>query len=476
MSPKKYTSLHHIQSDIHKGKTSCVELADYYLAQNEKNQHLNAMLEVFTDEVRAKSKEVDAKLKKGTAGKLAGMFLAIKDNICYTDHVVSASSKILGNYQAIYTATALQRLLDEDAIVVGRCNCDEFAMGASNENSAYGPVKNAADTTKVPGGSSGGSAVAVQADLCLAALGSDTGGSIRQPASFTGTIGIKPTYGRISRSGLLAYASSFDQIGPLTSSVSDAAILVETMAGLDANDATSSDEAVKRYIPNNTKKYKIAYSKEALESDGLQPEVKAAYLDIISKLEGDGHKVEEMSFPYLDYMVPCYYVLTTAEASSNLSRYSGMLYGKRSDEATDIESTFKKSRSEGFGAEVKRRIMTGTFVLSADSYDAYYSKAQKVRRVIKQESEKILENYDLFLCPTAPTTAFDIAGDMSKDPIKMYLADIFTVQAPLAGLPAISVPTIEADGLSIGMHFMASEFEETELFNIAQIVTDYYAS
>ena len=476
MSPKKYTSLHHIQSDIHQGKTSCVVLADYYLAQNEKHQNLNAMLEVFTDEVRAKAKEVDAKLKNCTAGKLAGMFLAIKDNICYTDHVVSASSKILGNYEAIYTATALQRLLDEDAIVVGRCNCDEFAMGASNENSAYGPVKNAADTTKVPGGSSGGSAVAVQADLCLAALGSDTGGSIRQPASFTGTIGIKPTYGRISRSGLLAYASSFDQIGPLTSSVSDAAILVETMAGLDANDATSSDEAVKRYIPNNTKKYKIAYSKEALESDGLQPEVKAAYLDIISKLEADGHKVEEMSFPYLDYMVPCYYVLTTAEASSNLSRYSGMLYGKRSDEATDIESTFKKSRSEGFGAEVKRRIMTGTFVLSADSYDAYYSKAQKVRRVIKQESEKILENYDLFLCPTAPTTAFDIAGDMSKDPIKMYLADIFTVQAPLAGLPAISVPTIEADGLSIGMHFMASEFEETELFNIAQIVTDYYAS
>ncbi|MFT6111607.1 MAG: aspartyl-tRNA(Asn)/glutamyl-tRNA(Gln) amidotransferase subunit A [Bacteroidia bacterium] len=476
MSRKKYTSLIHIQSDLSQGKTSCVELAEYYLIQNQENIHLNAMLEVFTEEVRAQAAIVDAKLKKGTAGKLAGMFLAIKDNICYTGHKVSGSSKILENYEAVYTATALQRLLDEDVIVVGRCNCDEFAMGASNENSAYGAVKNAADNTKVPGGSSGGSAVAVQADLCLAALGSDTGGSIRQPAAFTGTIGVKPTYGRVSRNGLFAYASSFDQIGPITSSVSDSALLLELMAGVDDNDATSSNEEVQHYTPDSTKKYKIAYSKEAMESEGLQPEVKATYLDLIAKLKADGHTVEEQSFPYLDYMVPCYYVLTTAEASSNLSRYSGMLYGTRSDGATDIESTFKKSRSEGFGVEVKRRIMTGTFVLSADEYDAYYSKAQKVRRVIREESLKILEKYDLFLCPTTPTTAFEIGGDMSKDPIKMYLADIFTVQAPLAGLPAISVPTVEADGLSIGMHFMANEFAETELFNISQVVSDYYAT
>jgi len=232
MSRKKYTSLIHIQSDLSQGKTSCVELAEYYLIQNQENIHLNAMLEVFTEEVRAQAAIVDAKLKKGTAGKLAGMFLAIKDNICYTGHKVSGSSKILENYEAVYTATALQRLLDEDVIVVGRCNCDEFAMGASNENSAYGAVKNAADNTKVPGGSSGGSAVAVQADLCLAALGSDTGGSIRQPAAFTGTIGVKPTYGRVSRNGLFAYASSFDQIGPITSSVSDSALLLELMAGV----------------------------------------------------------------------------------------------------------------------------------------------------------------------------------------------------------------------------------------------------
>lgn len=474
MSPKKYTSLHHLQADLLEGKTSCASLADYYLGRIEKNQHLNAMLEVYAEEAREKAKSVDAKLKKGNAGKLAGMFLAIKDNICYTGHIASGSSKILSNYKAVYTATALQRLLDQDAIVIGRCNCDEFAMGASNENSAYGVVRNAADTTKVPGGSSGGSAVAVQADFCLAALGSDTGGSIRQPASFTGTVGIKPTYGRISRYGLMAYASSFDQIGPITSSVDDAALLVEIMAGVDQNDATSSAQNVDTYTPNLAQKYTIAYSKEAMESEGLAIDVKEAYVALIAKLREEGHIVEEKSFPYLDYMVPCYYVLTTAEASSNLSRYSGMLYGQRSELATDIESTFKKSRSEGFGPEVKRRIMTGTFVLSADEYDAYYSKAQKVRRVIQDASNKLLEEYDFFLCPTAPTTAFEIGGDMSKDPIKMYLADIFTVQAPLAGLPALSIPTVESNGLSIGMHFMGRAFEESALFNIGNIVSSYY--
>lgn len=474
MSPKKYTSLHHLQADLLEGKTSCASLADYYLGRIEKNQHLNAMLEVYAEEAREKAKSVDAKLKNGNAGKLAGMFLAIKDNICYTGHIASGSSKILSNYKAVYTATALQRLLDQDAIVIGRCNCDEFAMGASNENSAYGVVRNAADTTKVPGGSSGGSAVAVQADFCLAALGSDTGGSIRQPASFTGTVGIKPTYGRISRYGLMAYASSFDQIGPITSSVDDAALLVEIMAGVDQNDATSSAQNVDTYTPNLAQKYTIAYSKEAMESEGLAIDVKEAYVALIAKLREEGHIVEEKSFPYLDYMVPCYYVLTTAEASSNLSRYSGMLYGQRSELATDIESTFKKSRSEGFGPEVKRRIMTGTFVLSADEYDAYYSKAQKVRRVIQDASNKLLEEYDFFLCPTAPTTAFEIGGDMSKDPIKMYLADIFTVQAPLAGLPALSIPTAESNGLSIGMHFMGRAFEESALFNIGNIVSSYY--
>ena len=474
MNKKKYSSLSQIQLELNQGKTSCVELADYYLHQNEKNTHLNALLEVFTDDVKEQAVKIDRKLKEGTAGKLAGMFLAIKDNICYDGHRVSGSSKIIENYEAIYTSTALQRLLDEDAIIIGRCNCDEFAMGASNENSAFGVVRNAADETKVPGGSSGGSAVAVQADLCLAALGSDTGGSIRQPASFTGTIGLKPTYGRVSRWGLLAYASSFDQIGPITSSVSDSALILEIMAGQDKRDATSSSAKVKRFIPEETKKYSISYSKEALESDGLSPEVKTAFVDLIDKLKKDGHTISEQSFPYLDYMVPCYYVLTTAEASSNLSRYSGILYGERSAASHDIESTFKKSRSEGFGEEVKRRIMTGTFVLSADYYEAYYSKAQKVRRIIREESKKILGNYDFFLCPTSPSTAFEIGGEQSKDPIQMYLADIFTVQASLAGLPAISIPTLESKGLSIGMQFMGKAFQENELFNISHIVKKYY--
>lgn len=473
MVTKKYTSLAQIKPLISQGQISCSDLARYYLNQNKKNEHLNAMLEVFEEEVLAQAALVDEKIKAGTAGKLAGMFIAVKDNICYKGHCVSASSKILENFESTYTATALERLINEDVIIIGRSNCDEFAMGASNENSAFGAVKNAANEEKVPGGSSGGSAVAVQADLCLAALGSDTGGSIRQPASFTGTIGLKPTYGRISRSGLLSYASSFDQIGPITSSVEDASLLLEIMAGKDDLDATSSSKEVQKTILNTSKKYKIAYSKEALESEGIESSVKTAYLDLIENLKNDGHQVEEVSFPFLEHMVPCYYVMTTAEASSNLSRYSGMLYGKRSKHSEDTESAFKKSRSEGFGEEVKRRIMTGTFVLSADFYDAYYSKAQRVRRIIQQESNKILEEYDFFLCPTAPTTAFDIGGDKSKDPIQMYLADIFTVQASLAGLPAISVPTSSFDGLAIGMHLMGRSFQENDLLNIANTILTY---
>ena len=474
MNSKKYVSLADIQTDIASGKITCSSLADYYLSQTEKNTHLNAFLEVFDEETRNKAKAIDEKIAAGTAGKLAGMFLAIKDNICYKNHHASASSKIIENYEAVYTSTALQRLLDEDVIVIGRCNCDEFAMGASNENSAFGPVKNAADNTKVPGGSSGGSAVAVQADMCLASLGSDTGGSVRQPAAFTGTIGIKPTYGRVSRYGLMAYASSFDQIAPFTASAEDAALILSIMSGKDEMDATSSSAEVNVSLPNTSKKYKIAYSKEAMESEGLQQEVRKAYQNLIEKLRSDGHIVEEKSFPYLDYMVPCYYVLTTAEASSNLSRYSGILYGERSEEAHDIESTFKKSRSQGFGEEVKRRIMTGTFVLSADEYEAYYKKAQEVRRVIQSESLKIVDEYDFFLCPTTPTTAFRIGGKESQDPIKMYLADIFTVQAPLAGLPAVSVPTESSEGLSIGMHFMGRAFQEQQLLNISKIVSQYY--
>ncbi|MFY0643857.1 MAG: Asp-tRNA(Asn)/Glu-tRNA(Gln) amidotransferase subunit GatA [Bacteroidia bacterium] len=476
MTRKKYSSLSEVSAAISAGETSCAKLANHYLNNIKDNKHLNAFLEVYEDEVIDKAAEIDRKIADGSAGRLAGMFLAVKDNICYKDHKVSSSSKILEGFETVFSSTAVERLLAEDAIIIGRCNCDEFAMGASNENSAYGPVLNAADESRVPGGSSGGSAVAVQADLCLAALGSDTGGSIRQPSSFTGTVGMKPTYGRVSRWGLLAYASSFDQIGPIASSVEDAALIYEIMSGKDEHDATSSGQAVKGVDFNMDKKYKLAYLREPLENQGIDPEVKEHFEQLLEQLKSNGHEIEEVSFPYLDYMVPCYYVLTTAEASSNLSRYSGMLYGHRSSKASDIDSTFKKSRSEGFGEEVKRRIMTGTFVLSADYYDAYYTKAQEVRRVIKDESEKILKDFDFILSPTTPTTAFKI-GEKANDPIQMYLADIFTVQAPLAGLPAINIPTgLDQKNLPIGTQITSRAFEEDRLLNFSKQLESYVKS
>ncbi|MBR9861344.1 Asp-tRNA(Asn)/Glu-tRNA(Gln) amidotransferase subunit GatA [bacterium] len=471
---KRYRSLSQIRLDIDEGKVSCSSLVDYYLERIAQNSHLNAFLEIFDEDAKAQAKLVDQKLKDGSAGRLAGMVLAIKDNISYRGHHVSASSKILEGFEAVYTATAVERLIAEDVIIIGRCNCDEFAMGASNENSAYGAVKNADDESRVPGGSSGGSAVAVQADLCLAALGSDTGGSIRQPAAFTGNVGFKPTYGRVSRWGLLAYGSSFDQIGPISRSMEDCALIYEIMAGKDPHDATSSLKEVDSWEYSPEKKYKIGYIKETIEREGIDSELKAHFNEVLDGLKADGHEIEAVSFPYLDYMVPCYYVLTTAEASSNLSRYSGMLYGHRSSEAQDIDTTFIKSRSEGFGEEVKRRIMTGTFVLSADYYDAYYTKAQKVRRVIQNESKALLDKFDFLISPTTPTAAFKL-GEKASDPIQMYLADIYTVQAPLAGLPAISIPTGRTkDGLAIGTQVMGNSFEEKKLFNFCKQVLESY--
>jgi len=341
--------------------TSVVSILDQYLGRIHENKHLNAFLEVFETSAREHAQKVDEKIKNGTAGKLAGMVIGLKDNLCYKDHKVSASSKILEGFESLYTATAVQRLIDEDAIIIGRLNCDEFAMGSSNENSAFGPVKNALDTSKVPGGSSGGSATAVAAGLCTATLGSDTGGSIRQPASFTGTYGVKPTYGRISRYGLIAYASSFDQIGPFTNSVEDAALLTTIMAGGDEFDATASTEKVEDFTAiekQDTKK--IAIIRECLESEGIDPEIKAALEQQIETLKQDGHTVEYVSFPYLEYMVPTYYVLTTAEASSNLSRFDGVHYGYRSSDAKGVEETYKKSRSEGWQELLycRRGIMT----------------------------------------------------------------------------------------------------------------------
>lgn len=467
------TSLSTIQSALLKQDSNFTLpiLLEHYLNRISENQDLNAFLEVFTDEARQQAELIQAKITAGTAGRLAGMIIGIKDNICFAGHQVSASSKILENYVSPFSATVVERLLAEDAIIIGRLNCDEFAMGASNESSFYGPVKNFADKTKVSGGSSGGSAVAVQAGLCLAALGTDTGGSVRQPASFCGVVGLKPSYGRVSRHGIISYASSFDQVGPITNCVEDAALLLEIIAGSDEYDSTASTKVVPAYSQEDPteKKQRIAYLSEALNSPGLDPEVKQAFENSIAMLKEAGHIVEPVSFEYLDYVVPTYYILTMAEASSNLARYDGVHYGYRSSKALDLESTYKSSRSEGFGSEVKRRIVLGTFVLSAGYYDAYYAKAQKVRRLIRDKTDEILKDYDFIMLPTAPTPAFTI-GEKSDDPVVNYLADIFTVQASLAGIPAISLPIgNNKEGLPLGIQFLAPRFGESNLLNFSKM-------
>lgn len=469
---KRFTSLSAVHDAIHQGEISVQSLVEYYLHQIDTNKHLNAFIEIYSEEAKAQALLVDEKIKAGTAGKLAGMVISIKDMICYKGHKVSASSHILEGFESIFSSTVVERILAEDAIIIGRVNCDEFAMGASNETSFYGPVLNAEQNDKVPGGSSGGSAVSVQADMCLASLGTDTGGSVRQPASFCGLVGLKPTYGRVSRWGIIAYASSFDQVGPITSSVSDAALLLEIIAGADGHDSMASQKAVPAYSQSLSLQGapKVAYLSEALHSEGLDPEVKQMMQSNIDLLRSQGFVVEEVQFPLLKYVVPTYYVLTTAEASSNLSRYDGVHFGYRSKNAVDLESTYKKSRSEGFGEEVKRRIMLGTFVLSAGYYDAYYAKAQKVRRLIREKSEEILSKYDFMILPTAPTTAFSL-NEKTSDPVTMYLADIFTVQASLAGLPAISIPSAtHSNGLPIGLQIIAKPFQEQEMLNFASFL------
>lgn len=464
-----YTSIADIQKALLSG-TSSLDITHYFLNKIDSSKHLNAFLEVFTESALAQAKRVDEKIKLGTQGKLAGVVIGIKDNICYENHKVSASSKILEGFESLYTATSLQRLINEDAIIIGRLNCDEFAMGSSNENSAFGPVLNAKDTTKVPGGSSGGSAVAVQAGLCVASLGSDTGGSIRQPASFTGTYGLKPTYGSISRYGLIAYASSFDQIGVFTSSLEDCAVIYGIMAGPDEFDSTClqhKNEITSIHAPE--KKLTFAVFNEYLNAEGMNSEVKDFLVSSIKKLEADGHSIVYESFPYLDVLVPLYYVLTTAEASSNLSRFDGVHYGYRNPDSIGVEQTYVKSRSTGFGKEVKRRIMAGSFVLSHGYYDAYYTKAQKVRQLVKQKTDEILKQCDAILMPTTPDVAFDLAS--VSDPLQMYLQDIFTVHANISGNPAISLPFgVHSSGLPFGIQLMTQREDEQNLLNTSKLL------
>lgn len=458
-----------MQGELAQSNLTLKELLAYYFKQIEKHQHLNAFNEVFFDSANKQAEKIQQKLAVGTAGRLAGMVIGIKDNICYEGHHVSASSKMLADFVSPYSATVVKKLLAADAIIIGRLNCDEFAMGGSNETSYYGPVKNAANDELVAGGSSGGSAVAVQADMCLASLGTDTGGSVRQPAAFCGVIGFKPTYGRISRYGVIAYASSFDQVGTLTSSVTDAALLTEILAGADENDSTVATSAVPVYgnhLEGNSGK-RIAVLKETIESEALDSELKSSILSAIEQLKKDGHQVEYVAFDLLAYLVPTYYILTTAEASSNLSRYDGVHYGYRNTQAQSLNLLYKNSRAEGFGEEVKRRIMLGTFVLSAGYYDAYYQKAQKVRRLIRNKVEELLQSYDVLLTPVAPTPAFKI-GENVKDPLVMYMADIYTVLANLAGIPAIALPLgNNSAGLPLSIQFMGKHFNEQELLTLA---------
>jgi aspartyl-tRNA(Asn)/glutamyl-tRNA(Gln) amidotransferase subunit A len=472
----KYSTLSEIQSEIRAEKTSVLQVVEYYLGRIESTQHLNAYIEVFTEEAVKRAIDLDKKYRHHpqSVGRLFGAVISLKDVICYKDHEVTAASQILRGFKSVFSATAVERLLAEDAIIIGRTNCDQFAMGSDNSNSIYGVVKNAADETRVAGGSSGGAAVSVQADTCLVALGSDTGGSVRQPAAWCGVIGFKPTYGRISRHGLLAYGSSFDQIGVVAHSVEDAALLLEIMAGADDFDATASEKSVDAYAENmfQTKsKYKIAYFDKALNPNGLDAEVYEKTLKTIEILRGGGNTVEAVSFDLLDYIIPAYYVLTTAEASTNLSRYDGVRYGHRAENVSSLEDSYKRSRTEGFSEEVKRRIMLGTFVLSSGYYDAYYSKAQQVRRLLAERTFEIFKDYDFILMPAAPTPAWKI-GSKTDDPVAMYLADIFTVQANMVGIPGIALPIGEnSEGLPIGLQFMANKWCESELLAFAKYFT-----
>jgi aspartyl-tRNA(Asn)/glutamyl-tRNA(Gln) amidotransferase subunit A len=469
MNPIPY---HTLRSKILNGEILLSNLVHTYLRKIEETRSHNIYLEVYQEEIIRQAQQLEKKLANAphSIGRLFGMVLSLKDVICYKDHQVTAGSKILDGFQSLFSATAVERLLAEDALIIGRVNCDEFAMGSANENPWHGPVINGIGQQRVAGGSSGGSAVSVQLNTCFASLGSDTGGSVRQPASFCGITGFKPSYGRISRHGLIAYGSSFDQIGTLTHYVEDAALLMEIMAGPDEFDSTAIQTAPEPYgqIAPIAEMPKVAYFNSIVNHPRLDPCVKQNFIDFLDKMKSEGISVEAVDFDHIDLLVPTYYVLTTAEASSNLSRYDGVRYGYRTPDAKTLEETITKSRTEGFGKEVKRRIMLGTFVLSAGYFDAYFVKAQKVRGLIKSATENILQQYDFIAMPTTPNPAWKI-GEKTSDPIENFLADIFTVQANLAGIPAISIPsgTHEETGLPLGFQLMGQRFKETDLLNFS---------
>ncbi|HOI30268.1 MAG TPA: Asp-tRNA(Asn)/Glu-tRNA(Gln) amidotransferase subunit GatA [Melioribacteraceae bacterium] len=452
---------------IRSGSLSLRSNIEYFLSKAGENKDLNAFNFLFEDSY-SEAEKIEERIRSNKAGRLAGMVIAIKDVLAIKDKPLTCSSNILKNFESVYTSTAVERLIREDAIIIGKTNCDEFAMGSSNENSAFGKVLNPIDKSRVPGGSSGGSAVAVAAGLCDAALGTDTGGSIRQPAAFCGIFGLKPTYGRVSRYGLTAYGSSFDTIGPLANSPEDLALILEVISGHDPNDSTSVNIPVPEFLSEiySEKKFKIGLPKEYF-AEGLDPEINEAIQNQIAKLKSSGHDVQEVSLPHTEYSIPTYYILTTAEASSNLARYDGAHYGYRDKNSSTLKEMYASSRSKGFGGEVKRRIMLGTYVLSAGYYDAYYRKAQKVRRLLKQDFDNAFNEVNLLLTPTTPTPPFKI-GEKSTDPLKMYLMDIYTTSANLAGIPGINIPIGKnREGLPIGMQVMAKGFDELSLLQFS---------
>jgi len=468
----KLSSYEDLRSKLLSHEVTCEEVVRFYLKRIDDYRDDNIYITVFYEHALERARSLDQKLKAGShLGKLFGMPMAIKDNIALKGERLTCASKILENYESVFDATSVIRLEEEDAIFLGKTNMDEFAMGSSNENSAYGNVPNPFDKKRVPGGSSGGSAAAVANDLAMVALGSDTGGSVRQPAGFCNIVGLKPTYGRISRYGLVAFASSFDQIGVLSRNCDDAALVLGVMAGKDGRDATSSCHVVPEYYSEmanvSVEGLKIGVPKEYFP-ESLNPDVASIVKGKLFELRDQGAELVEITLPDSKYAIAAYYILVTAEASSNLARFDGARYGYRSQNAGDLAGMYVNSRTEGFGREVKRRIMLGTYVLSAGYYDTYYKKAQQVRRVFQERYREALEKVDVIAGPTSPFPPFGI-GDKTGDPLEMYLADVFTVPASIVGMPAISVPLgFDSSSLPVGMHLICNFFEEGKLLGIAR--------
>ena len=462
-------SVTELAAGLRSGEFSSVELVEHYLERIERlDGELNSFITVTAEQAIEQARAADARIAAGDAGPVTGIPIAHKDIYCTNGVKTSCGSRMLDNFTAPYDANVVSRLRDAGAVMLGKTNMDEFAMGSTSESSFYGPVKNPWNTGRVPGGSSGGSAAAVAARLCAAATGTDTGGSIRQPASHCGITGLKPTYGRVSRYGMIAYASSLDQGGPMAQTAEDVAFLLQAMAGFDERDSTSSDTPVPDYsatLEDSIEGLKIGLPGEYFDA-GLDEGVRKSVEEAVELYKSLGAEIREISLPNTGLAVASYYVVAPAECSSNLSRYDGVRFGHRCDDPVDLEDLYKRSRSEGFGAEVKRRIMIGTYVLSAGYYDAFYLKAQKIRQLISDDFRKAFEHVDVIMGPASPTTAVAL-GEMADDPVSMYLSDVYTVMTNMAGLPGISIPVAPVEGMPVGLQITGNYFDEARLLNIA---------